>query len=266
MKTFIALMILACSFSTWATLQVFPTRIIFDDKERVTTISIRNKGNVEETYTLRTVFFRMNPSGAMELVEEPTKEERPLLDYVRFSPRQMTLKPNEEQVVRLMLKNTAPLESGDYRAHLRILPDDAPPATQTASSSNVSMQLVAKVAISISMFYYKGDIKLEAALSNFQIEKDPVNPEQVKFKITITNKGKSFLIGNLKLFQVNSSGEEKQIGFLDGIYSYIPERNLEYSFSPSEKIDSKKGNIRLKFFGPTNLGEPLIATIDGIFK
>lgn len=264
MKKLFALFILFIVFSASATVQVFPTRVIFDDKDRAATISIRNRGTEQETYNIKAVFFRMGPTGTMDMVESPTKEERSLVEFIRFSPRRVTLKPNEEQVVRLMLKNTTLLPPGDYRAHLRIVPDDTP-TMMTAPSENkkdVEMKLIAKVAISISTFYYKGDVKMQGELSHFSIGKDPAKPSQLKFNVNLSNKGTAFLVGAFKLFHVSPDGKEKQIGLVDGIFSYSPERKIEYSIEPTEKVDLSKGTVRLKFFGPSFFNEPLISTAE----
>lgn len=259
-KLFTLFIFLKCSV-VFATTQVYPTRVIFDDKERATTISVRNRGAVEESYTIKAVFFRMGANGSLEMIDNPTKEERSLVEYIRFSPRRITLKPNEEQVIRLMLKNTAALPPGDYRAHLRILPNDTLPAASLTNEQKVEMQLQAKIAVSISTFYYKGDVKILGELSQFNISKDPVAPNNLKFKVKLGNTGSTFLIGSFKLFYLEKDKPEKQIGFINGIFSYIPERTIEYSFEPTEQIDLTKGRVVLKFYGPSFLNEPLISTV-----
>ena len=65
-----------------------------------------------------------------------TPAERIALDMIAFSPRRVTLPPNQPQVIRVGVRVPEGMPPGEYRAHMlfRAVPDAAPAAGSTTNS------------------------------------------------------------------------------------------------------------------------------------
>ena len=120
MRHLALLWFIVCSTAVRADLQVFPTRLVMSDQKRVVNLSLRHLGDKPGTYRVSAIFFRMKENGSMDPVNDPTEAERSLVKHLKFSPRQITISPNSEQVIRVMFSGPGKLVEGDHRAHLHI--------------------------------------------------------------------------------------------------------------------------------------------------
>lgn len=113
------------SLPLWAAvgdLTVSPTRLILGERDRSAQISLINRGADEATYRIEFVQYRMDENGQLQEIEEPNELEKFADPLIRFSPRQVLLKPNEAQTVRLLVRKPKDLAPGEYRSHL-LFPD-----------------------------------------------------------------------------------------------------------------------------------------------
>ncbi len=62
----------------------------------------------------------MDENGGIKLLDPGVKSENSALDNLSIAPHVMTLKPDEYQTVRLLVKNIADLPEGEYRSHLQV--------------------------------------------------------------------------------------------------------------------------------------------------
>jgi len=249
-----------------ANIQVFPTRVILSDTKKVQTVSVRNKSNETLSYTIKTVFYRMEKDGSMTLVDNPTPEERPLVDHLRFSPRRVRLKPNQQQVIRIMLKKTAKLANGDYRAHIRVVPfSDITKKKKFIEKGKISMELKAQVAVAISVLYYKGAPKFKSKMENFTVErkKDKDSKKEFyEFSVDVNNLGDNFLAGDMQLYLSQKNKKDILITEIKGLASYLKSRKFKFRF-PIEKMKNiKTGKYKLVFKGPEFFNYPIIGTIE----
>ena len=118
------LLVLLCVF-TWlssahAQLLLSPTRVVFEGNSRSMQIDVVNTTNQAATYRLIMVNRRMNQFGEFLPVETPLPDERFVDSMVRFSPRQLTVEPGGNRVIRMSLRKPQNLAPGEYRSHLLI--------------------------------------------------------------------------------------------------------------------------------------------------
>ncbi len=246
------------SHSAFAELQVFPLRVVLSDKDRSAQISLRHKGTKKERYRITAVFYRMGQDGSMTLVEKTLPEEHNGSSLFRYSPRQVELEPNVEQVVRLMARMPADLAEGEYRCHLHFesMSDDDTTMVPGTTSSGAQMMLKARMAVAIPVIIKKGTTSSKVSLNSFKILKD--KDGKYSFSVEMLKEGNGFAYGTLEITATSAKGEIETVSTINGISTYIPKRTVSMPLSISSL---PSGKIRMIFKDPNGAdGEALAST------
>lgn len=232
----------------FANLQVFPTRLELSARNRAGHISIRHVGDQAMRYRIRTVFYRMMPSGEMVLVENPKPEERPALDLIRYSPRVVTLENRQEQVVRAMIRRRGKLEPGEYRAHLLFEPiEEILPGRKEGDEGSVNMELKARMAVAVPIIYRFGEAQVETKLSDLKLGKN--QGEKYFFEVKMRTEGNAFSHGDFYAYFIpkGNDSERKLVGLVRSVSSYIDERMVRYDLNELAGADLKHGTLLLEY-------------------
>lgn len=137
-----------------AEILVAPTRVVLEKGERSTELVLVNKGSETAAYRISVENRRMKIDGSMEDALDTRPGEKFAKDFVRFTPRRVILEPGGKQTVRISAQ-TAGLEPGEYRSHLRLqsAPVSAGRTLESVSSGSgadgISIQLIAIRSITI---------------------------------------------------------------------------------------------------------------------
>ena len=256
MKYFGLLLLLFYSIPAISNVRIYPLRVIMNDKQRSTTVSLKNSTTEEQTYTLKAVFYNMKPTGGLVMSKTPKQEESSLVKNLKFSPRRVTLRPGESQVVRIIVKNTGSLESGDYRAHLRVVPD-VKKLSSNANPNQAALLLQGRVAVSVPIIYFKGKKEAKGEISNLKLldEKE----KGIFFELDLKNIGKNFLLGDMEIYITDNSNNKELIGNLNGISSYIKERKVKFKLHNLKKLPPKGSKLRVVYKAAKELGGDIIA-------
>jgi P pilus assembly chaperone PapD len=141
-------------FSTaYADMMISPTRVLMNDANRSTTLTLRNPSDGSRSYRLRWEDKRARENGGYRLIAEG--EEWPSAkDMVRHSPRQISVGPGENQTVRFSWRPPADLPTGEYRSHLllEVIPDISEPIStlgNKASEGGIGIQIAMQMSFSI---------------------------------------------------------------------------------------------------------------------
>jgi len=113
----------------WSDMLISPTRALMDAENRSATLILRNTADGARTYRLSWQDKRVNAEGDYEMVQEG--EDWPsAAEMIRFSPRQITVGPGENQTVRLNFRPPADLAPGEYRSHLllQVISEESEPS------------------------------------------------------------------------------------------------------------------------------------------
>ena len=112
-----------------ADMLVSPTRAVLDQDNRSAEFTLRNTGDGPRTYRLEWVEQRMDASGGFVPIAEG-EEWSSAAAMLRYSPRQITVGPGENQLVRVKYRPPADVTAGEYRSYLRlqVLADVSEPA------------------------------------------------------------------------------------------------------------------------------------------
>lgn len=222
MKLIIAIMIVKFTF---AELQVFPTKLSLSTRKKSTSITLRNRSTETTTYKISKVYYRQAENGSMRKVDEVIKSDRSLNEYLKFSPRRVTLRPGEEQVVRLMVRRSANLSEGDYRTHIRFEPTSQNEKEREDFVTQVRMSIKAKVAISVPVIFRQGHPDFKLSLEGLSISQ---NDNQSFYSVNMSKDGKVFAHGTLKLFyQKTKESKKKLISIVNGVSLYSDKRSLQ---------------------------------------
>lgn len=229
---------------TFASIQVFPTRVNLSPSEKTATVSIRLRSDKPQTFRISTMFYEMARDGSVKQRPDLARSAESAASYIRFSPKRVELRPNVEQVVRIRVRNIAKLKE-EVRTHLYFRPSDKTnhdPIKKNIGAKS-AFELKAQIAVAIPIIITPRPMKKDFTLSKFKLF---VEDNSVKFRVNLTKKTKGFLYGDVKVFKVKGS-KKSLVGVAKGISSYITQRSVSYSLVNSNKNPLTKGKYRLEF-------------------
>lgn len=153
-------------------LLVAPTRVVINNAGTAEVV-LSNIGSKPATYRISLELRRMDETGDFNDIEEAAANptERAALDMVRYAPRRVTLLPGQPQSVRVSIRPPEALPDGEYRVHMsfRAVPsatDGEPEAASPGADTGVSIRLIPVYGITIPVFFRKGRLEAQAAMSN----------------------------------------------------------------------------------------------------
>ena len=142
-KVLLGLTLFGVATPAFAELQAVPSRILLTESDPTAQISIRERGEKAVRYRIEVAYYKMKKDGSIEQIPDPLLGFRSAADYFRFSPHQITLEPNVEQIVRLQMrlpeiKLPEKLEDADYLAQINFetTEEGDPSAAATAPSTS----------------------------------------------------------------------------------------------------------------------------------
>lgn len=237
-----------------ANLQVLPTRVVLSSKQRTAQVTLKHTGKSEMRYRIKPIFYRMQPDGAMVEVT-PNENDRSAMTLFRYSPRQISLKPNVEQVVRVMMKTPADLPVGEYRAHLHFeAADDVAPG-ERGEGQGSRLMLQARLAVAIPVVVKNGDVAVKARLSNPMLKIMPDG--KAVYAVELTKETSAFVYGDFFVSFKDEKGKVTELGAAKGVSSYIDKRIVSY---PLEKKPSGKGTLVIELRSTEDEGGAVLAS------
>jgi len=257
-------------FTTSAKVMVFPTRVTFENGVNYATIRLIN--TEDETITYRIVFIqsKMYENGKIERIDKPSDKEQRLTammaqDLIRYSPRQVTLPPNEEQLVRLQLSKPADLKEGEYRS--RLLFQEIPQISDSQEASpeareGFSIQLQVIYGVSIPVIVRHGETKVDVELTDFDLEISEEDGIPIEMSFEIKRSGNQSVYGDIEVKYISEDGIERIIGRLRrvGVYTEINSREITLNLTNTENINLENGKIIVVYKQPPEQGNEILAS------
>jgi hypothetical protein len=248
-------------------LLVAPTRVVLDSR-RSTEVVLNNIGERAATYRISLEIKRMNDQGRLETIEVPayTEAERSMQDMLVFSPRRVTLPPNQPQIIRLSARLPEGLADGEYRGHLlfRAVPD-ARPATPDGnvevSSGGVAISLVPIYGVTIPVIVRRGQLSATAALANPRIGEE--TPGRPMFSIDINRQGSRSLYGEI-IVSVPGRAEPVIVARGVAVYTELGRRTLNLAISPEQVALLRGQPVTIRYVEDRDAGSALIAELPGV--
>lgn len=149
---------------------VSPKRVMIDDKERATAITIVNRSNQTKVYNFSWERRAQSITGEDLLLgkDETIAGYQPADDYLVYSPRQVIIRPGKTQKIRILARRPADLPEGEYHSHLLISPTSVPTESEPDNNAGSGVGGVIEVIanISIPVFLRQGKTTLDFDLTS----------------------------------------------------------------------------------------------------
>ncbi len=265
MKWLITFFGLLFTQGVFANLQVFPTRLLIEEKKRIGQLSLRHTGTTPEKYKISAIYYKMKPDGGLELATKPEEPKDSAFKMIRFSPREVTLQPNLEQVLRIMVIRPADLPEGDYRAHILFEPTTDDSATDpNADPTKVSMKLSVKVAVAIPIIVKKGNLQPTVTLEAPSIMTD--KEAKRYFTVTMKKSGPGVTYGDFFVSFKDKDGNSKEIAIAKGVSMYVDERKATYPLSIEPAVALNNGTLKVEYKSSEEDGGKLVHAVEATLK
>lgn len=219
-----------------------PRRVVFGPNDHgVKEITVFNRTNKTATYTIVLVDEAMTPDGSLVTLDKAPEDEKAKLKsataWIRYSPRQVTLGPQEAQTVRVQVRRPADAPPGEYRTHFSVTavppPDtgvDINTATSDAQSNELKIALTPVYGIMIPIIVRTGELAAQAGITDVRLVKGSAR-EGVQFDIT--RSGDRSVYGGIDVYLVGQGGEKKIAGVRGvGVYGEIDHRQIVLPIDP----------------------------------
>lgn len=247
-------------------LMVAPTRVELDKRTQSMSLSLINNGSEAGTYRIQTLNSRMTESGERKtVVGEPEAGELFADKLIRFAPRQIKLKPGEQQAVRVMARIPNDLKEGEYRTGLNFqwVPEPGEPDIgKTASDSEgISVKIDFSFGITVPVILRHGELKATGKIAKLEIKTDESQNKNIE--IIVEREGNHSLYGNFSVFRVLSADKEELVSVVNGVAVYVPNPRRIFTMKlPADKLASAKpgkDKLRVEYREPRDSGGKLIA-------
>lgn len=211
----------------FADLMINPTRIVFDKNRRAAQIDLINDGSASATYRLVIVNRRMSEAGEFNAVDKAGPGEQFADDMLVYSPRQITLAPGAQQLVRVAVRKPEALADGEYRSHLffeKVADTTAENDIESLGrkpAGEVGVTLTALIGVSIPVIVRHGDTSAMVAIDNLALDK-AVAGQAPLLSMQLNRSGTRSVYGDLTVSFKPQGGAEQVIGKAGGVAVYAP--------------------------------------------
>ncbi|MFM6853681.1 MAG: molecular chaperone [Sphingopyxis sp.] len=246
-------------------LLVAPTRIVLDGP-RGAEVVLNNIGTEPATYRVSLEIKRMREDGTLEDVapDAVSDGERAVQDMLFYSPRRVTLPPNQPQTIRIGVRPPAGLADGEYRAHMlfRAVRDAVPVApTSGAAPTGVSISLTPIYGVTIPIIVRQGVLQATAAIANPRLVSEG---QDHSLRFDLTRQGNRSVYGEVV---VGRPGAAEPIMVARGVAIY-PERDRRTVALPltAEQAGALRGPIIIRYIEDRDAGGATIAEVTGVLQ
>ena len=251
-KTSLALLL--CAFLTLyaapalAQLLISPVRVVFEDRSRSQTVSLINTSDTTRTYRIEFFDTQMGADGMYENITRSGNIPEGFVsasDFLRYSPRQVTLGPRESQQIRIAVRKPEGLPTGEYRTHM-ILKQLAQLDDVQSSVDRVTTAIRANISFSIPIIVRHGQLEAQAKIADIRYGTNEDGEEGLFVKVTRT--GHSSTYGSLVAYNPNQRIAEEAVGVLNNFAVFT---------------EASERNTFVRFREPVSSGQQLIITYEG---
>jgi P pilus assembly chaperone PapD len=205
-----------------AEVMMIPTRVVMEDKDNFTTIVVKNKGNATGNFSIDLVDMTMGEEGGVKLMPEGQTDPYSAQPYLRVAPRSMTLKPDEAQNVRILLRKPEGIAPGEYRSHLKlaILNDNVEESNAEKASGKKESNIAVKInmIMIIPLIVRVGETTLSMKIEDAKIIHDEKG--QTEAVITLLRDGNRSSMGDFTFTWTPPGGAPQVIKTFPGVPVY----------------------------------------------
>lgn len=190
-----------------ASLLIKPFRAVLDEKRTTAEITLLNNSSETRTYNIQWNETRQTISGGyIDITENPFAAS----DYIRHSPRQVTIKPGEYQKIKLRLRMPRDLAAGEYRSHLMMKAVANLPKVDDSKTKGMKVQIIPQLSFTIPILVRKGNLDVKTDISSIKVNTDKNNKH--KISVLIDHQGEFSTYGSLYAYMKVGNSKVEQIG------------------------------------------------------
>ena len=160
-------------------LYVSPSRVIISPDQKIQTLTVSNRSGIERRYDISVVDQIMNEQGITSRVDTFDYSAKRML---RFVPKRFSLKPNERQIIRVMVRRPDALPDGDYHSHMLFReiptqnksPEDV--EQQTPGSAAATFEIKTLYGLAVPVVVQNGVVQSDMVLADAKILKNADGP------------------------------------------------------------------------------------------
>lgn len=249
-----------------ADLMINPTRIVFDKNRRSAQIDLINDGPTSATYRLVLVNRRMSETGEFNAIQEAGPGELFADPMLVYSPRQITLAPGAQQLVRLALRKPEQLEAGEYRSHLFFEKvADTTASTDIAQlrrapTGEIGVSMTALIGVSIPVIVRHGETSAEVVIDHLALEaaSGRLAPQVA---LQLHRSGSRSVYGDLTVQFTPRGGRAQVVGKAAGVAVYTPNplRRARLDLQPPAGMILAHGTLAVTYHERAEDGGKLLA-------
>ncbi|MBE1298832.1 MAG: hypothetical protein GJ680_02830 [Alteromonadaceae bacterium] len=200
--------------------------------------------------------------GYQELTEDQRRSFPSADRMIRFSPRAVTLAPQERQTVRLSLRRPDNLEPGEYRSHLAFEAiDDAAPTKEAERGVGIQVKINMAFSIPVVVRHRVSNVEVELTKPEF-FSVMHNNEQKYLMQFRIINKGNASAFGNLKAYWQTGANtfSETPTGILNNVsvFTENPQRFMNLGL---KEIPNRPTLLKLVYEGAQEMNGKIIDEI-----
>ncbi len=211
------------AFNASANLLVNPTRVELDKKNTSAVFSLVNKSSEAARYNVYFEDKKMLANGEYAALSKEQATQS-LANFVRYSPRRVSLEPEQGTRVRLAARLPRNIKPGEYRSYIVFHQIPLAPvsnqSSQQSTSDTVSLNISAYLKISIPVIMRVGQLA-----SDLSIEKSLLDSEKQTIEVTLRRIGDRSSFGDIEVINTITNeivGVAKNIA----IYTELSEKHF----------------------------------------
>ena len=217
----ISTLLLLTSNIAVAQLSVSPKRVIFENRERSHELVLINTGDTTKKYRIHFKQLKMTQKGGYETIADQGAEDDLFASKaVRFSPRQVTLRPGQTQTVRLLVRKPKGFVDGEYRSHLTFseIPDDSDEfgVERAEQPEGFAFQMRPLLGMSMPIILRQGKLSQGVEIKNVSANDKTLNLE-------LHRQGQASVYGKINVvFQPINNSPAVEVGEIKGVSVLTP--------------------------------------------
>ncbi|WP_199611719.1 fimbrial biogenesis chaperone [Flocculibacter collagenilyticus] len=209
-------------------------RFFFNEKNKSDAFVIFNNGDEAANCKLSLNHFNIDEQGELVKVKSADEVPNAANNIIKFSPRNVTVRPNTSQKVKIVARGLSRVNEGEYVSYLNML------CKSVRQNKPGIFKLNAAVAYNIPMIVRKGKFNAETSLVSAKLVN---HANQATLRVVQSRKGNRSLYGDIKVYEEKT---DEVIGFLTGASIYTPAQKKIWNIPLTKPLNSKKIRIEYK--------------------
>jgi P pilus assembly chaperone PapD len=252
----IAVVFIFMTYQSHADILITPTRVVFSERDRVQEVVLVNTASESRTYALSWLEMKQLDNLAYaKLDENEAKAFARASDFIRFTPRRLTLQPGENQRIKLMIRRTSNSQDKDYRSHLKftvipnaVMQDDSNDESTGANGTQIKLNLFLNYSIPVII---KNDSSSQnIAFSNLEFRKNTDSSLNPSLTFVLNKTSQGFTFGNITLlFKAEGSNEFVPVGYTNNVSVYHESSLVKGDVVWTEPVAIQAGQLKIVYKG-----------------